>query len=329
MSAWRTAAPTRGPASLSGHRAGPARGQRPTFRRRWLLALPVAATLAAPLAAVVPADAASPIVLGSDGAREQLQRQIGGITLASHRFAQLAGKPKDGRLINLQTNTTWRTVGNAKPGSSIYAAIVRWAQFVKGNGHSTFVTFNHEPETDHQAWKGSSSEYAAAWRHVVDIFRGQGVRNAEWTWNLTGWAFGRPLSDRQAAIHWYPGDSYVDYVAMDPYNRLSCPPGRGNWVEFETMTQSTVRWAAGHGKQVVVPETATVPDPKNPQRKAQWISNMHSYVASHPGTFRAVFYFNRNVPGKPLPSCQYQITTSSDIAAFRSLAQDAAFSGTS
>jgi hypothetical protein len=99
------------------------------------------------------------------------------------------------------------------------AYITRWAQSARAWGHPFFLRFDHEMNGWWQfAWSeqlnnNRPGEFAAAWRHVHDIFVQQGATNATWVWcpNITS-ARSTPLTTL------YPGDSYVDWTCMDGYN---------------------------------------------------------------------------------------------------------------
>ena len=54
--------------------------------------------------------------------------------------------------------------------------------------------------------------FAAAWRHVVDVFRAAGAGNVTWLWDPNvQYAGGAPL--RQ----WWPGAAWVNWVGLDGY----------------------------------------------------------------------------------------------------------------
>jgi hypothetical protein len=61
----------------------------------------------------------------------------------------------------------------------------------------------------------SPQEYIAAWDHVRSIFVAQGATNVIWEW-CVAFAHG-------GAAQYYPGDSEVDWVAMDDYDTADNP----------------------------------------------------------------------------------------------------------
>ena len=60
---------------------------------------------------------------------------------------------------------------------------------------------------------GSPRIIAAAFRHIVDVFRARGVPNVAFVWTMMAWTM-NPSSGRNA-MDYYPGDAYVDYVGAD------------------------------------------------------------------------------------------------------------------
>jgi hypothetical protein len=63
-----------------------------------------------------------------------------------------------------------------------------------------------------RTWATSAPDFVAAWKHVVDIYRAQGVTNVLWVWNPNCQSSG--FYDQDA---YYPGDNYVDWVGIDMY----------------------------------------------------------------------------------------------------------------
>src|SRR6266496_1414193 len=57
-----------------------------------------------------------------------------------------------------------------------------------------------------------SGQFVLAWRHVHDIFTAQGVTNVTWVWSPN-----IDFSNSVPLRKLYPGNSYVDWIAMDGY----------------------------------------------------------------------------------------------------------------
>lgn len=268
-----------------------------------------------------PAGADSPkVVLGANGQNEQLARQIGR-PLATHAWGHLNGPVKVGTLVNIETPDRWSSVANARPGSATYAQIVRWADGIRATGRITFVSYHHEPETSNDLHRGTASDFTAAWRNVVNVFRSRGATNARWTLTMSANSYGVSAGDRRAAAKWYPGDSYVDYVGADPYNWYrNCGSGT-TWRPLGQIIAPALSFAKARHKGLVLPEFASNEDHSNPGRKAAWIADALRTIVANSGTIRAAFYQN----GAAIKGCHWIIDRSDQIAAFRGGASNPGF----
>jgi beta-mannanase len=179
-------------------------------------------------------------------------------------------------------------------------------------GAPIFVAFHHEPEDD-QSRFGSPEEYAAAFRHIVDIFRSRGATNVGWVFNITARSFrsaSGPLADR-----FYPGDDYVDVIGADGYNWAPGDPGT-NWVSFEEIFTSVNGWATAHAKPWIVAEYGVQEDPSVEGRKAQWLLDALVTIKSWP-QLKGVVYFDKNKRFNWLTD-----TSQSAADAYRTMGQD-------
>ena len=76
------------------------------------------------------------------------------------------------------------------------------------------MNINQGAKGDAGSWASNSTDFIAAWRQIVNIFRAQGATNVKWVWNPN-------YNENAGALHhwteYYPGDSYVDWVGIDMY----------------------------------------------------------------------------------------------------------------
>jgi Glycosyl hydrolase family 26 len=167
------------------------------------------------------------------------------------------------------------------------AAIAARADAVKAFGSPVYLTFHHEPEDDLAAW-GTPADYAAAFRHVVNIFRSRGVTNVAFVWTVMNWTFD-PRSGRDPNAY-YPGDGYVDIIGVDGY---SWYPGKegATWESFQQIFQTSNDFAVTHAKPWIVVETGAQEDPDQPGRKGQWFKDIVAAAKSWP-LLKAVIYFD-------------------------------------
>lgn len=144
-----------------------------------------------------------------------------------------------------------------------------WASDAAEWGKPFFLRFCHEMNGSWYPWSenangNSVGEFAAAWRHVHDIFVQEGATNVSWVWapNEVESYRGIPLT------RIYPGDAYVDWVGMSGYNWGTF--GGGAWRSFAktfTNTYATIRTLAP-SKPLMITETASSESGGN---KAAWI----------------------------------------------------------
>jgi hypothetical protein len=178
--------------------------------------------------------------------------------------------------------------------------IKQWAQSARAWGQPFFLRFDWEMNGWWQfPWAESINnnewgDYVKAWRHVHDVFVGQGATNATWVWcpNISS-ARTRSLAGL------YPGDSYVDWTCMDGYNFGS---DNGNlWQSFGQVFGGSA-YNANHNtyaellavapnKPIMIGETASS---ERGGSKAAWISDMLSQLPTSFPQIKALVWFNWN-----------------------------------
>lgn len=156
--------------------------------------------------------------------------------------------------------------------------------------------------------------YIAMWRHVVSIFRLAGATNARWIWapNVHG-----TEGSTSAFQRYYPGDSWVDDVALDGYNFGS---SISHWKSFsEVFLKSYTELAALTNKPMMIAETASA---EQGGSKAEWIESIPQVISSAMPRVRALVWFNRD------KEADWRINSSpAALTAFRSVVSSGFFSG--
>ena len=170
--------------------------------------------------------------------------------------------------------------------------IVKWAQASKAWGHPYFLRFAHEMNGNWNPWSepvngNKAGQFVLAWRHVHAIFTAQGLTNVTWVWSPNiDFSSSMPLREL------YPGDSYVDWVAMDGYNWGNIGAWH-TWDSFSTLFQQTYNeMLAITSKPMMIGEMASTEQDGN---KAAWISD--AYTSQIPHNFsriRAVIWFDQD-----------------------------------
>jgi hypothetical protein len=191
---------------------------------------------------------------------------------------------------------------------------------------TVLLSFSHEPELDYGE-HGTAADFVAAFRHIHNRLAADGVTNVRYVWDLEGLT--DPVWLARYASLW-PGPSYVDWIAWDPYNWADCRAGHGrpDWQTFSQTVQPFYDWLEGHGygsKPFMLGEYGSVEKAGDPAAKATWLDQIPSALKSMPN-LRALVYFD--VPAPPA-NCNWQVTTSAAATqAFARLAASAPFQRT-
>jgi hypothetical protein len=220
----------------------------------------------------------------------------------------------------------WKDIANGAQDSWIRER----ARAVKNfnGGKPLFLVFHHEPEDDVGTCggdlRGTIEEYKAAWRHIVGIFRAEGATNAVWVWVLMSATF-----DSGNAAQYYPGDSYVDWIAVDGYNWYPGKPG-SQWRSFQKIFEPFYQWSstahssANHTdltKPLMIAEWGVQEDTAtpDPNRKAQWFLDAIPVVKNWP-KIKALVYFHSD-----LAYPWWLDSSSASLSAFKTMAKDPYF----
>jgi len=168
--------------------------------------------------------------------------------------------------------------------------IITWAQASKAWGHPYFLRFAPEMNGNWNPWSeqvngNKPGQFVLAWRHVHDLFTAQGVTNVTWVWSPN-----IDYSTSTSLSELYPGDAYVDWVAMDGYNWGNVGAWH-TWESFSALFQQTYNdLLAITAKPMMIGEMASTEQAGN---KASWISD--TYTTQIPHYFpriKAVVWFN-------------------------------------
>lgn len=125
------------------------------------------------------------------------------------------------------------------------------------------------------------AQYVAAWRHVVNVFRHEGVRNVAFVWSPNT---ARYWQYPESA--WYPGDQYVSWFGVDGYPRVSAG---SSIVTGPDGLNAVAQLARAHGKPLMLAEwAATLPDPDD-----GWAFDLvFNWAKAYPDTVKGLVYFD-------------------------------------
>ncbi|MBW3656736.1 MAG: hypothetical protein KY444_11590, partial [Gemmatimonadetes bacterium] len=200
------------------------------------------------------------------------------------------------------------------------AHIRQWARGAAAWGQPFYLRFAHEMNGNWYPWSpgvngNTAAEYPAAWRHVVDLFRQEGAHNVRWVWspNVAG-------GDSAPFAPLYPGDAYVDWVALDGYNWGTTRSGL-TWTDLTAIFGASYdALTALTDRPLMIAETASAEAGGD---KGAWITQ--GLLSELPARFprvRAVVWFDFKL------QTDWQIASSaSSLTAFRTVATSSLYSG--
>lgn len=183
-----------------------------------------------------------------------------------------------------QTRFALSTIGDGHHDAYLW----EWAAVLRSYGKPVLIRFAHEMNYPWYPWGSSAgaedpAEYIRAWRHVHDVFDEAGASNVQWAWNPQA-----PTCDSGAFSPYYPGNDYVDVVALDGYNWGTSRKDE-RWRTPEELFGEGIRQARqlAPGKPIMIGETASA---EAGGSKADWITGLIAFLAAHPDVSGFVWF---------------------------------------
>lgn len=196
-----------------------------------------------------------------------------------------------------------------------------WAKGLADYGDPVYLRFATEMNGNWQPWSigqnGTTAEvYVETWRYVHDRFANASADNVRWVWNPNANWYEDPDGLRDI----YPGDAYVDWVALDGFNwgtsyywaDCSCS---SFWQSFEDVFGSSYDVVAEiTDKPMMIAETASAEEGGD---KAAWIRETVANIPDRFPQVRALIWFNID------KETNWRVDSSrSSLRAFADVAQD-------
>jgi hypothetical protein len=216
-------------------------------------------------------------------------------------FLSIKARNKNG------TNVSWQAIADAQPGSALYA------------------------DTSNSQRSGTPTEFIAAWRKWVSVMKSESVTNARFSYTTAILNYSVSPTSKKYAPKYYPGDAWVDDIAVDAYN-MYCKKKNGTfanpWRSLATLLAPFMAFVADHpGIPLVLAEFGSPEDPNAPGRKAQWIADAQQ-MFKQPAYQRFIAISYWNTVSHNYDDCDFRITTSaSAVNAFQTMASDPFYSG--
>ncbi len=171
--------------------------------------------------------------------------------------------------------------------------IKQMANDMKSYGKEIWISLMHEANGNWYDWAIGDSKvntnetYIAAYRHVVSLFRQQGATNVKWIWNINAGNCGTGTS----FVGHYPGDDYVDYIAIDGYNWGTTQSWGSTWQTFDEIFAAPYEALCTIDKPILITEVSCAEIGGN---KAEWITDAYAKVRSKYPRVKLVSWFGEN-----------------------------------
>ena len=196
------------------------------------------------------------------------------------------------------------------------------AQLANGLPFEVLIRFAHEMNGDWYPWSPGreagnvGSNYVDAWRHIVSVFRQEGATNVKWVWSPNVNHGQYPFAQ------FFPGDEWVDYVALDGYNWGTSGVGMNKWQKLSKVFEpSYSQLTKLSSKPVMIAETSAS---ETGGDKAAWIRR--GLLGEIPQLFprvAAVVWFDRDMEQ------DWRVNSSNaSLQAYREVVSNSLYGGT-
>jgi hypothetical protein len=199
-----------------------------------------------------------------------------------------------------------------------------WAYLIKQVKGTVLLRILHEFNGDWYDWCTVNNDknphlVAKAFRYIHNVFNDVGAKNVKYIWCPNSMSV--PQEKWNNITDAYPGDDYVDFVALDIYN------GAGNnqqiWRSFrkEGIENYFILTQKYPNKPLLICESASreKKSGENVQSKADWIQDMSKTIKTDMSKIRLLAWFNQTQ--------QFRLNSSQQArdAYVRSILKDAYF----
>lgn len=148
------------------------------------------------------------------------------------------------------------------------------------------VRWGHEMEiVDQYPWaKADYEAYIAAYRHIVALGHSLSISNISWLWSPAG---------NRNAIHYWPGEEFVDYLGISVYSIPEWHPKNLNEMpSFKLVLQQKYWLSELYHKPLILSEVGVA---GTEAEKKTWIEEAVASLSEFPNV-KAFVYFNQIQP---------------------------------
>ncbi len=194
------------------------------------------------------------------------------------------------------------------------------AQLMKTHNNPVYLRIGYEFDGMWNAGYGNHKNYIGAYRRVTDIVRAEGADNVSFVWQSSTSPTDDSIEGRRENIRdWYPGDEYVDWMAISWFLAPDYIGEKSNFPSTQNgLADEMLVFAREKNKAVMVAESAPVSydlkqgykanhspvwDGKPHQEKQEksgkqiwdeWFKAYFNYIYENSDVIKATAYINAN-----------------------------------
>jgi len=171
----------------------------------------------------------------------------------------------------------------------------KWANDAKAFDSEVILRFGFEMNGDWFAWGQQPKEFIQAWKRVHRLMREEGATkvkfmfspNVEWD-----------VNNHKSAIElYYPGNEFVDLLALDGYNFGNKHSKWHRWSSYEAVFEKSIQKMSKVNKPLILAEIGCADGPG----KSQWVKDFLKAFRKD-DRVDGFIYFNHFDPNKGEPN---------------------------
>lgn len=148
--------------------------------------------------------------------------------------------------------------------------IKKYCDWVKSVNRPVYLRIGYEFDGPHNAL--APDLYDEAYRYIVDFMRNENVENVAFVWH----SYASEPYETNHISAWYPGDDYVDWVAISVFGHAY------DNADFGLHSDEVLQFAKQHHKPVMIAESSPVfgIDKNHDDVWHSWFVNFFSFIYS-------------------------------------------------
>ncbi len=186
-----------------------------------------------------------------------------------------------------------------------------WARDAKADNIPLLADFAVEPNGNWFGWSGvlngggktdgygnanypdGPERYRDAYRHIIDIFRSEGVKNITWFFHYNYQSF--PNKEWNQPKYYYPGDDYIDWVGFSLYGAQTVSEDWDDLMFSKQLKEFSASFKTIKTKRPVALLEFGVTDGHPEGNKSAWFKDAFKTILSNPYMkFNAISIWHEN-----------------------------------